>query len=58
MLSPELVMVMAELLFEDTRGQYAKTLEYIETAERDGWYNLFRKLDPNAEPSSPTDSLF
>lgn len=55
---PELVMDMARLLFKDTAGHYAKTLAHIENAERDGWYNLFRKLSPNAELTGPTDSLF
>lgn len=55
---PELVTKMAELLFEKTQGQYARTLEYIETAEREGWYNLLRALSPDNQPQSPTDSLF
>lgn len=55
---PELVMDMAKLLYEKTAGQYAETLEYIETAERDGWFNLFRSLSPKAGPSGSTDTLF
>ena len=55
---PELVMDMAQLLFKTAQGQYARTLEYIETAERDGWYNLFRELSPKSGPNSPTDTLF
>ncbi len=39
-----LVHEMAQRLHDKTQGNYEKTLEYIEEAEKEGWYSMRRKL--------------
>lgn len=50
---PTLIKDIAKLLFQQTGGNYARTIDLIERAEREGWYALRRELrspkDRNAD---------